>query len=159
MADCLDEIFKKRISYSGTMFLCKSPDYSPAEPSGHAGRYNGEGTNTYYLGNSPEACWREITNANPEADPRDYRMWSISVTGTFIDVGALDGSAYTRPREDGGWEPGQQLAQRLKDETVYGFQFASQPAKTQGESGTCFCIYQSVKSLVESEFHSVDWWP
>lgn len=155
----LERILANRDAFSGTLFTCKKSKYSPAEPSGAEGRYSGQGMSAYYLADSPIACWREILGYNPEAEFTDYSFWSVSITGTFIDVGAVEGTRYVQPKAQGGWEPTQELSRGLRDQAVLGIRYASSPAIEAAQSGTCFCIYRDCLELQEDEFSPVRWEP
>ena len=155
----IDQIFEQRNAFTGTLYLCKSRNYYPDQPSGNEGRYNGEGTSAFYLADTPDLCWAEVIGYNPDADPGSYRMWSIPITGTFIDVGAVEGTQYVRPRESGGWVPTQELSCKLQDESVLGFRYTSRAALEGSTSGTCYCVYQSCLPLARSCFTEVEWQP
>lgn len=155
----IDQIFENRSAFNGTLYLCKSERHSPADPSGHEGRYNGQGTNAYYLADSPRACWDEILGYNPNANYSDYSMWTVQVSGTFIDVGAIEGTKYVEPKENGGWEPTQELSRKLRDESVLGFRYASRTAIQKHSGGTCFCVYQKCLHLGADDFSPIEWEP
>lgn len=153
------KIFRNRVTFSGTLYTIKNKSYSPSEPSGIEGRYSGHGTNAYYFADSPAACWREKTYYDPSADFSDYQVWTARISGTFVDVGAVEGTRYVIPKERGGWEPTQELSRRLCDESILGFRYASRTASEQGTCGTCFCIYQRNMNLESSDFTASDWSP
>lgn len=157
MASGIDRIFEQRVSFVGTLYMCKSCKYSPDQPSGNEGRYNGVGTNAFYLADTPEACWAEVIGYQPGADSEGYQMWSVPITGTFIDVGAVEGTQYVRPRESGGWEPTQELSRKLQDESVLGFRYTSRAAMEGNSSGSCYCVYQSCLPFENSSFTEVEW--
>jgi hypothetical protein len=159
MDEDLQHIFLNRNSFEGMLYTCKSRKYSPANPSGNEGRYSGNGTSAYYCADSPEACWREIQGYNPDASFLDYQIWAVQVSGTFVDVGAVEGTEYVKPKEHGGWEPTQELSNWLHDETVLGFRYASRMAIELKQSGTCFCIYEKCMELAESDFIPLEWKP
>ncbi len=159
MIDQLGSVLEHRDSFTGTLYLCKPSRFSPANPSGNEGRFNGSGTNTYYLADSPEACWSEVQGYNPSASYDDYLMWSIPLSGTFIDVGAVEGTRFVQPKEKGGWEPTQELSRRLVAESVFGFRYASRTVIEGSSSGTCFCIYQKSLTLADSDFTEEEWYP
>jgi RES domain len=153
-------IDKNQTVFSGTLYMIKPKNYSPSEPSGKQGRYSGEGTKAYYFGDTPETCWREIKNHNPGAAFNDYQTWKKQMNhGTFVDVGAVEGTQYLQPNGGDGYEPTQALSDCLSQNNILGFRYASQPAFAQGTSGTCFCIYQSIKRLEQEEFNPVSWNP
>ena len=159
MDEELQQIFQNRNSFVGTLYTCKFRRYSPADPSGNEGRYSGDGTCAYYCADSPEACWREILGYNPNASFKDYQMWAVQVSGTFIDIGAIEGTKYILPTEQGGWEPTQTLSSWLCDETVLGFRYASTKAIEDNQSGTCFCIYRNCLVFSNKDFNAVGWQP
>jgi len=152
-------IIKHQTPFNDTLYMIKSKKYLPSEPSGKEGRYSGEGTKAYYFGDDPITCWREIKNRDPMATYDNYRAWKISIQGTFVDVGAVEGTKYLQPNGEGGNEPTQALSNCLTQNNILGFRYASQPAFAQGTSGTCFCIYQSIKKLGQEEFDPVPWNP
>jgi len=152
-------IDKNQTVFSGTLFMIKSKQYRPSDPSGKEGRYSGEGTKAYYLGVDPMTSWREIKNHTPGASYDDYQTWKTTIQGIFVDVGAVEGTKYLQPNGAGGYEPTQALSNCLTQNNILGFRYASQPAFAQGTSGTCFCIYQSIKRLGQEEFNPFSWNP
>ena len=96
--DDLDKIIRdNRHVYTGTLYTIKRKEYPPWKPSGLEGRYNGSGTNAYYFRTGPESAWREVLYHNPDANWKDYSIWGVSIkNGTFVDVGALEGTHYLR---------------------------------------------------------------
>lgn len=148
----LDNICKHKKVFNGTLYMMKPKKSLPWQPSGYEGRYSGNGTPAYYFGDTPVTCWREILNHNPQ---EEYTLWAVAVNGTFIDVGAVKGTQYILPKDQGGWAPTQELSKWLNDRRILGFQYASHPAIAQGTSGTCFCVYQSSLNLSQEEFHKI----
>jgi hypothetical protein len=157
--DEVEVINKHQKVFNGTLYMIKSNNFKPSDPSGKEGRYSGEGTKAYYFGDDPMTCWREIKNRDLMATYDDYRAWKIPILGTFVDVGAVEGTKYLQPNGAGGNEPTQALSNCLTQNNILGFRYASQPAFAQGTSGTCFCIYQSIKRLGQEEFNLVPWNP
>jgi hypothetical protein len=156
--DGMEELINQNRSiFDGTLYTIKEKKYPPWNPSSMEGRYSGTGTNAYYFGESPSICWREKQNENPNANLDDYDLFAITIiNGTFIDIGAVEGTSFIQSKKEGGWQPTQELSNWFHTKNVLGFRYASQPSIQQGFGGTCFCIYQSSRHLSESDFHRLD---
>jgi len=154
----LEEILNQNQTvFSGPLYTIKKKEYPPWKPSGFEGRYSGNGTSAYYFGDNPTTCWRERQNENADANPDDYELFSLMINnGTFVDVGAVAGTQFVQPKNNGGWQPTQELSNCLDNQNVLGFRYASQPSVQHGYSGTCFCIYQSSRELSEDDFQKLD---
>jgi hypothetical protein len=87
-------LVENRSIFAGTLFIIKKQDRPPWLPSGFPGRYNGSGTATYYLADSIPACWREVSQGTRATNPLDYRAWRVAIRGTFVDIGAVEGTTY-----------------------------------------------------------------
>ena len=102
-----------------------------------------------------EACVREVFRNTPNPPCTSYSLYAAQVTGTFIDVGVLEGINYSQPKESGGWQPTQELSGILADVSVLGFRWPSFQAISQNENGTCFCILQNQMKLELSDFKKI----
>ena len=154
----MEELINRNKSFfDGTLYTIKRKEFPPWQPSGTEGRYSGMGTYAYYFGDSPTTCWTEKQNDNPNANLVDYELFALIISnGTFVDVGAVEGTRFIQPKKEDGWQPTQELSNWFNDNNILGFRYASQPSIQQGHGGTCFCIYQSSRELSENEFHRLD---
>ena len=156
------KVFEKIINqhqtvFQGTLYTIKKKGYPPWQPSGIEGRYNGSGTSAYYFGDSPITCSREKQNANPDANLQDYELFALPINnGTFVDLGAVEGTRFIQHKKYGGWLPTQELSSYFNNRNILGFRYASQACIQQGYGGTCFCIYESRLELSENDFQKLD---
>ena len=110
------------------------------------------------FGDSPETCWSEVSYHNQAANRADYQLYQVEfVNGTFVDVGAVEGTQFLQAKANGGYEPTHELSNRFVGTHTLGFRYVSYPAHAHGGGGTCFCVYQSVMSINQDEFQPIGW--
>jgi RES domain-containing protein len=138
-------------SYSGTLYTLKDQNYSPSSTGGYEGRYNGLGTGSVYLAESPSTCAAEV----PKAD-MTYRLWQLQASpARVVDLVAAqhagrDLGPLMEPSGSGGWFPTRLISDWAHQAGYDGVRYPSSK-----DGAPCLVLYKDNFNVSDADFREI----